>query len=163
MSLYYQEKITRNKVPFITGLVIAGAALLVIANPLNEHSVIRWQSLLDSALLFIFAFLGMAMIRSSKRGFKYTLVGNELIIREENSGKFKVQDRISLGFIQTFIPAPMLEKLNCIRTDITCLFHRSWKLTYLENGKRKTVIIRPSERMAASIRKEIGKLEGLQG
>lgn len=163
MSLYYQEKITRNKVPFITGLVLAGAALLVIANALDDSSELRWQSLLDGVLLFSFVFLGTAMIRSSKRGFKYTLVGNELIIREENSGKFKVQDRISLGTIQTFIPAQMLEKLSCIRTDITCLFHRSWKLTYVENGRRKTVIIRPSERMAGSIRKEIGKLQELQG
>lgn len=158
MSLYYQEKIKRSKVPFLAALVGVAIVLLVISGLLESLSGQDSMMLENGILVALFGVLGYMLLHSSKKQIKYSLVHQELLIQEENAGKMRVQDRLFLSQVRSFHPVSLSEKMACISTDASCLIHKAWKLTYEKNGRIRTVIMRPSERLARTIHRELDQL-----
>ena len=158
MSLYYQEKIQRRKLPFIAGLLALALMLIMVSSWTRQNAVGRLVTLVDGMLFVLFLALTVRIIHSSKKQMKYSLVQDELIIQEVRAGRKKVQDRIHLNQIISFQPVSFIRKLNCIGKDSTCLIHHSYELNYKANEKNRSVIIRPSDRLAKAIQKELKQL-----
>ena len=155
MSLFYQERIKRSKVPFLAAMVAAAVGLLTLSNMIKAFSGNESSQYLDWMLLGLFAIVVIGLRHSSKRQIRYSLVQSEILIQEESSGKLKIMDRVSLNQILSFKPVNLSEKLICVSSDASCLIHKAWKLTYEKNGRLRTIIMRHSDRLASKIDYEL--------
>lgn len=158
MSLYYQERIKRSKVPFLAAMVVVAVGLLTVSNlikAISNHQAIQYM---DWLLLVLFAISVLGLIHSSKRQIRYSLVQSEILIQEASAGKLKIMDRVAVHQVLSFKPVNLSEKLVCVSSDATCLIHKAWKLTYEKNGKVRTIIMRPSDRLASKIDHELAHL-----
>ena len=158
MSLYYQEKIKLSKLPFIAALVIVAVVLLVISTTAKAIASMGYFKLVDGILLAMFVWAGYLLIHSSQKQIRYSLVQQELLIQEQNAGNMKIQSMVFLNQVRSFKPVNITEKMACVSTDATCLIHKAWKLTYEKNGKVRSLIMRPSEGLAKTIRRELEHL-----
>lgn len=155
MSFYYQEKVVHNRMPYLAALLLLAVLLLTLAGAVGAAGLTEGsKTLFNWLLLAVYILCAGKIIKNSTRRFKYSLMQDELIIREMNPGKPRIHDRIHLNKIRSFQPMPLLSRLACISEDDACPASRFWKLTYEKDGRIRTRFIHPSNSLAEKIKEQ---------
>ncbi|PKK39615.1 hypothetical protein ABB02_00954 [Clostridiaceae bacterium JG1575] len=152
MACFYNEKVKRHKTPFFILVVLLGVALLSFSTLAKAHLISGgFETILDVSLIALFLIFAVGLMQGSRVTLKYCLMPEELLVQRIQKDHLELVERVRLKNIQSFQEITGAAKLSCLNKDMACLFHRSWRLTYQQQGRQKTLILRPSDSMAEKI------------
>lgn len=154
MASLYNEKIKRDKTPFIALTALAGITLVLISGFARRFRISSTLLVVaDIILLAIFLYLAYRLHMSSKTALKYSLISDELLVHKMCGGNVKLVERVNLKDVTD------IEKVNCIserirsaKSDISCpIVSNTYRITF----KGGEMFFRPSEPMLRKIKNAV--------
>lgn len=161
MTCIYKEKSERNKFPFLILIVFMAVSFLIISNLVKKHIIsANLGKLIDLALLGLFIYFILQVMKSIRTVIKYSLISGELIVRKKLEDKERLVDRVYLDSIKSVEPVRNLFlKIIMSFKDISFLFKKTYKITYDEDGEEKKIYLRPSEKFIEKLQNNLDSME----
>lgn len=154
MACIYNEKVKRNKAPFVGFIALCGVLLiciLALAKKYIESTNI--EVIVDVVALLVFIYFAFKVLKMSKTQVKYSLISNELLVHKTVDEEVKLAKRVPLENVTSIEKVTNIkDKIKSFSSDITCSFGtKTYRVNYEESGKNKTMMFRPSEALVRKI------------
>lgn len=158
MGCIYNEKVQRNVKPLFTLLLLFGGSLMLLSLYVKDRG---WgqeaNNFLDLLLTLLFLLAGYGVLEKGRETYRYSIIGEELIIHRIGQGANELVARVKLSKIHRLhepkrktILQGVLSKNYCRSIAGGCLCE------YQEQGSRKSFYFSPSPSLLLKIK------EGLQ-
>lgn len=155
MGCIYNEKVERNIAPLLILLMVFGLSLLSVSYYVSEMGWDREVStILDLFLTLVFLLAGYAVIAKSRETYRYSIIGDELIIHRMSGEKNELVAKVRLQEIKKLHEKNTKTNLvglirknycqNVVRRGCLCEYH--------SEGGSKSFYFSPSPSMLNKIK-----------
>lgn len=153
MSCIYKEKSGRDKLPFLVLIVLMAVIFLSVSKLAKAHLIPEsFEIVVDIVLFGFFAYFIYLMSRSIDTVMKYSLISGELLIHKKVHGQEVLTQRVYLSDVEEVAPVCGIgSKLMVSLKDISFLSKKCYKVTYNENGTKKDLYLRSSNKLISKI------------